>query len=101
MEAIINVKGASAYSVFNGHTFEVSKIWNHSVDVKGINPEYPQNDVNFTFAEIIIPNLGEELQKAYDAANWYGGEHLEKYNALVKYCELKKFKNTATFTPAQ
>lgn len=93
MKAIINVKGASAYSICNGHTFEVFKLWSHSVDVIGANPEFPNAATNFTFDEIIIPDLGNELAQAKKNAEKYGGVHIDLYDNMKKYCERKRFKH--------
>ena len=92
MKAIINVQDGSIYGTCNGKTFEVFKLWSHSVDLIGANPEFPNNGVNFTFNEIIIVDIQDELRSAKLNAQRLGGVHIDIYDYLKKYCKVKKIK---------
>lgn len=67
MKAIINVAKGNQYSVFNGTEFEIKEVLSYGVSVVGINQEYPNNKVDFSFDEIKVKAkyVNEFLSKYY------------------------------------
>ncbi|MDY3538168.1 hypothetical protein PG275_09165 [Riemerella anatipestifer] len=91
MKAIIKVNTESFYSKYNFLTFEVFEIGGSWVSFKGLHPSFPQNEVDFTFDEIFIVDIENELKKAmFNSKN--GNEATRKFTALKKYCEFKNIK---------
>ena len=101
MKAIILVKNASFYQKFNDLTFDVAEIGSSFIAIRGLNPDNANNLTDFTFNEVFIVDIDSELQKAREAADWYGGKCLTKYNNLKKYCEFRKIEDKSKFIPAQ
>lgn len=65
MKAIINVNRKSVYSKLNGLTFDVKDVMSNliSLDINGIITD-------FTHKEVMIVDFANELQSAYNRANW-------------------------------
>lgn len=101
MKAIINVQSPSFYAKYNFLTFDVFEIGNTWVSIKGLNPEFPQNQTDFAFNEVFIVDIEKEMQQARENADWYGGEATRKFNSLKKYCEFRKIEDKTVFVSAQ
>lgn len=96
MKAIINVNENSAYAHLNGKTFPAKELMSTLVamDIYGTT-------VDFQHQEVLIVDLDAEMQSAYDAFNWGGGNNATKYNNLKNYCTENGFITNETYTPAQ
>ncbi|SIR01945.1 hypothetical protein SAMN05880574_1544 [Chryseobacterium sp. RU37D] len=101
MKVIINIQTPSFYTKFNFLTFEVHEIGNTWVSIKGLNPELPLNQTDFTFSEVFIVDIEKEMQMARENSDWSGGEATRKFESLKKYCEFRKIKDKTFFVPAQ
>lgn len=78
MKAIINISNKhSQYSKFNGLTFEVGELMKESVGLLGLDTNYPFNQTDFHFSEIIIVDIKKEFK-----------EHPE----LKSYIQIKKIQ---------
>ena len=85
MKAILNVNEFSCYARFNGLTFEVTEVLNRQVALLIPNLELGKClTTDFSFSEVIIVDIANELQKAYDNYNW--GSDNGIYNNLKAYC---------------
>lgn len=85
MKAIINVKKGSAYSKFNGLTFDIAEMFKTGVSIKGLNPEFPDNKTDFGFSEVIIV----DIQKEISISNEFAGcdaDHRLNLVRLQNYC---------------
>lgn len=93
MKAIINVNKNSAYASLNGRTFEVVELLN---SVAALNT--PMACADFSYSEIVIVDIDEEMQRAYDAWNWNASKldyiHLKTYCTLNKIAPLQPEYNT-------
>ena len=89
MKAIINVSKKSAYAHYNWQTFEITSMYNTSVDVAIINAIGMKITTSFGFEEIIICDLQDELQRAFDKYNWDGNT---TYIKLQTYCAVKGYQ---------
>lgn len=83
MKAIINIQTSSVYSKFNFLTFDISEIGSSFVSIKGLNPEFPQNQTDFNFSEVIIVDVEKEMEKCSIECDF------EKLQKLEKYCDKK------------
>lgn len=103
MKAIINIQNKNnQYSKYNNLTFEVKDLMNGKVGLVGVNPEFPNNQVDFSFEEIIIVDIEKEMQAARENADWVSSyEYASKYQCLINYCQLKGLKNNTKWVPAQ
>lgn len=102
MKAIINVSKGSAYSQYNGLTFEVKEVLSKSVavDINGVTTD-------FSFSEVMIVDIYQEVNK-YKLLNEDEG-YLEPTKArelanLIEYCCLKEiyldfFDDSVTVIP--
>lgn len=98
MKAIITgVKKSSGFAYLNGHTFEVKEILSNIVAlyipsqlVKG-----KFDTCDFTFAEVTIVDIDEEVQKAFDAYNW--GSDKRTYLRMKMYCGDKKIETNEKY----
>ena len=89
MKAIINVKKGSAYAKLNGHTFAITALYNTSVDLAIPNEIGKVITTSFGFEEIIICDLQNVIQSAYDRYNWDG---TTTYIKLQAYCAVKNYQ---------
>lgn len=89
MNAIINVKKGSAYAHLNGHTFKITALYNTSVDLAITNKIGMVITTFFGFEEIIICDLQNEMQSAYDRYNWDGNT---TYLHFLTYCAVKNYQ---------
>lgn len=81
MKAIINIPNKkNQYSKFNGLTFEVKDLMNGQVGLIGVNKDFPNNQTDFSFEEVIIVDIQKEVEYYF---NTWEGEKLKKY------CEVK------------
>lgn len=97
MKAIINVSKGSAYSKFNGHTFEVAEMFSSGISIKGLNTEFPENKTDFSFAEIFIVDLQKEVETSVKnskitSSNVLAIQGKLKLNCLLQYCSEKGFE---------
>lgn len=63
MKAIIITK-RGAYRKHYGKTFDIKDVLSYGVSLKGVNPEFPENSVDFTFDEVLIVDIDEILKEA-------------------------------------
>jgi len=89
MNAIINVKKGSAYAHLNGHTFKITALYNTSVDLAIPNEIGKVITTSFGFDEIIICDLQNAMQSAYDRYNWDGNT---TYLHFLTYCAVKNYQ---------
>lgn len=96
MKAIINVNKNSAYAHLNGKTFWVKEVLSNlvAINIDGFT-------VDFHHAEVLIVELAAEMQSAFNAYNWGGGNSATRYNNLKSYCATNGFITNETYTPAQ
>jgi len=59
MKAILKAKSGSAYSAFNGHTFDVVEFNNSYISLQGLGFN-TTTLVDFTFTEVLIVDLDKE-----------------------------------------
>lgn len=59
MKAILKTKAGSAYSAFNGHTFQVVEFNNSYISLQGLGFS-STSLVDFTFTEVLIVDLDKE-----------------------------------------
>jgi hypothetical protein len=104
MKAILKVHRNSAYSIYNGYTFEIKQIFGdvramYSLLING-------NKVDFTANEIMIVDFQEEYKKCCDtkinkpyAMNqdiqdglYFPIENTELYKHLTSYAKINKIK---------
>lgn len=93
MKAIITgVKKSSGFAYLNGHTFEVKEILHElvamSIPSKLIDGKFDTCD--FSFAEVTIVDIDNEVQQAFDDYNW--GNDNKTYFRLKMYCSDKKIE---------
>lgn len=93
MKVILNVNSKNQYSKFNGLTFEVKDVMSFGVGVLGISKH---NQVDFSWSEVMVVNLTEEIVELYKSDN-------TKLLHLLKYVEVKGIKlqtpvNSVDFT---
>lgn len=87
MKAIINIKNKhSQYHKFNGLTFEVVDLLSTSVGLIGLTPNNPFNQTDFSFDEIIIVDIKNEIIKGFVEHND------EVVNKLRAYLRLNNIK---------
>lgn len=89
MKAIIKVKKGSAYKHLNGHTFQITGIYNTSVDLAITNETGKVITISFGFEEVIICDLQTVMQKAFDNYNWDG---ITTYIKLQSYCAINNYQ---------
>jgi CYTH domain-containing protein len=89
MKAIINVNKESAYAKYNGHTFEVKEFLSTVAGIKIPHEEFAEVTADFSHTEVLIVDLQEELQKAYDNYNW-GGDN-RTFPNLMSYVKTNNF----------
>jgi hypothetical protein len=65
INAIINVQSGSVYSKVNDKMFPIEAMSRKFVSIKGLNPDFPDSNVDFSLDEIIIPNSSLVLPTAY------------------------------------
>lgn len=94
MKAIINVKKGSAYANLNGHTFAITGLYNTSVDLAITNEIGKVITISFGFEEIIICDLQNVMQSAYDRYNWDG---TTTYIKLESYCDINNYQVDVTY----
>jgi hypothetical protein len=90
MKAIVKVKKASGYSQYNGRTFEVKEILS-SIIALSIPSQLDierMNTIDFSYSEVIIVDIDDEIQREYEKDCWGGGEN--NYQRLLRYCEVNK-----------
>jgi len=97
MEAIINTKSAT-YKHLNGKTFAIKEIFTSFVAL-----ELPFNFIkgginttDFNHKEVIIVDIDNEIQSAFDDHNW--GNDCKRYIHLRNYCITKKIKTNEELT---
>lgn len=83
MKVIININKKNQYSKYNGLTFEVKYFGCTYVGVKGLDKQYPENQCDFSFNEVILVNLQEELRLAKESTEYNA---LSKHQTLIGYC---------------
>ena len=93
MKAIITgVKKSSGFANLNGHTFEVKEILHEliamSIPSKMIDGKFDTCD--FSFAEVTIVDIDNEVQQAYDDYIW--GSDNKTYYRLKNYCACKSIR---------
>lgn len=88
MKAILNISRFSQYSKFNGLTFRVGDLNNTSLGLVGLDKTFPNNQTDFSFNEVIIVSLQDELDT-------YNTEKLKK---LSNYCNVNKIDSTHFMT---
>jgi hypothetical protein len=97
MKAIINTKSKS-YKHLNGKTFNVKEVFSTFVSIE-VTSEYVKGGIittDFNHNEILIVDIDNEIQKAFDDHNW-GGNH-KTYIHLRNYCIAKKIKTNELLT---
>lgn len=85
MRAIIDIKNRRAqYAKFNGLTFEVRDLLRDRVGLVGLNRDFPNNQTDFSFSEIVIVDILREYN-----------ENPQLRDFLEGYLEFKKidYKN--------
>lgn len=85
MKAIIKVPKSSAYSFLNGHTFEVQEVFSTFVSLKIPSQIGEITGIDFSYNEIIIVDIDNEIQKSYDDFN-FGYNSI--YIHLKYYCKI-------------
>jgi hypothetical protein len=91
MKAIVTgVKKSSGFAYLNGHTFEVKEVLHSFISLK--IPFKNENflTTDFSFAEVTIVDIDNEVQKAYDDYCW--GNDNRTYIRLKNYCIDKHIK---------
>jgi hypothetical protein len=83
MKAIINIHKKNQYAKYNGLTFEVKYMGCTYVGLKGLDTQYPENQCDFSFNEVIIVDIQEELRLARESTEYNA---LSRYQDLVGYC---------------
>jgi len=91
MKVVINVHSASAYSKFNGLTFEVKEILSNLIAVSIDN-----RTVDFLYKEVVIVDFQKELKEAWEKAENDLNVH-EKLHFLRNYKTLHKISDTSHF----
>jgi hypothetical protein len=91
MDAIINVRKNSQYAKYNGLTFEVKDLLENTAGLIGLNKEFPKNQTDFSFKEIVIINPKLHLYLAQKALLNNPENNTAKLHvtALFNYCKLK------------
>jgi len=92
MKAIINIKRkSSGYSYLNGHTFEVKQVLSNliALQIPSQICEGKFDTCDFSFDEVIIVNIDEEVQSEYNQYCWDGKGC---YNNLRYYCIANRIK---------
>lgn len=85
MKAIVKVNKNSSYSRFNGLTFEVKEVLSQQIALFIPSLELGKDlTTDFGHSEVIIVDIENELQKAYDNYNW--GSDTRTYRNLEAYC---------------
>lgn len=99
MKAIVNIKNKKNYfSKYNGLAFEVKELLSYGVSLLGVNQEYPNNQTDFTFDEVIIVDVKQELKQLQTAATNAGWVFVKtKWDGLMKYCKMNKIDITPDF----
>ena len=87
MRAVINVPKKNQYSRLNGLTFEVGDIMPNGLGLVGVNVEFPKNQVDFSFKELIIVDLVDELKVSKT-----GRALSSNFECLLNYCEVNKYE---------
>lgn len=82
MKAIVNVPKANQYSRFNGLTFEVKDVTNITMGLLGLDKNYPNNQTDFSFNEIIVVDLVKEISDNVP--------NKDLFMKLTKYAEVNK-----------
>lgn len=108
MKAILRVPRGSSYAKYNGRTFEVNGImyglfnlqFPAQPDALG-HPLIPEFTADFSHKEVLIVDIEQEMQKARELSDWYGGQKTSNFLALQRYCEANKIKAETHFVPAQ
>lgn len=78
MKAIISITNKSSqYSKLNGQTFEIKDFMKESVGLLGVDENYPNNQTDFSFNEIIVVDIKKELELANKG--WRPSENLLHY----------------------
>ena len=98
MKAIINIKRkSSVFSYLNGHTFEVKEILSSSVAVQIPSQicEGKFDTFEFIFEEVIIVDIDNEMQTAYDNQIW--GNDSYTYRNMLIYCLINKLKVSVVY----
>lgn len=89
MKVIISIKNKrNQYAKFNGLTFDVAEVMSGSVGVLLRQGNYNQTD--FSFDEITIVDIMEELNKAQDP---------RYITILLQYVKLKKIELMIKYSP--
>ena len=99
MKAIITgVKKSSGFANLNGHTFEVKEILHSLIALKIPSKlDISKFDtVDFSFAEVTIVDIDDEVQKAYNDYCW-GNDNIT-YWRLKNYCTDKHIKTNEVIT---
>lgn len=83
MKAIVNVKKSNQYSKFNFKTFEVVEVLSNliALNLNGVTTD-------FSHKEVIIVDIENEMQIAYDNYNW--GTNIYVFHNLRSYCDKNK-----------
>jgi hypothetical protein len=99
MNAIINIKTkTSGFSHLNGHTFQVKELFSSfcAILIPSEICDGRFDTCDFNYDEIIIVDIDNEVQKAYDNYNW--GSNNKAYINLKNYCIAKKIKTNEQVT---
>jgi hypothetical protein len=91
MRAIVKVNKESHYAKYNGLTFYVKEVLNQQVALLIPSIELERDVVtDFGFKEVIIVDINNELQIAYDNINW--GCDKYTFSNLKTYCVANNIK---------
>lgn len=82
MEAIITVpQKRNLYTKYNGLTFEVTKVGQNYVALKGLDENYPENTTDFHFSEVLIVGIKKEFETD---KTWKNSKNLLSYIQFKK-----------------
>jgi hypothetical protein len=92
MRAIVtNVKKLSNYHQYNGLTFNVKEVLGKiiALQIPSLEAKNGFATVDFSFKEVTIIDIENELQNAYDDFKW--GSDSRRYDNLKLYCQTRGF----------
>lgn len=84
MKAIINVNKNSSYAMYNGFTFDIKEVFSNTLDLNVYG-----TTTNFSFTEILIVDINEEIEKLQNDCKYPGSIDARKLlNKLSYYKEI-------------
>ena len=93
MQAIIWVNKKSQYFNHNGKTFKIGDLLHGGAGLIGVNEQFPENQTDFSFDEILIVDIVNELAKArHESIYGSSAEAFSIVKMLNNYCAIRDIK---------